>query len=219
MAEDTDDHLFEEIEEDLRAERYAKLWKRYGKFVIAGFVFLIIGVAGFKGWQTYDQKVRAEQSNQFAAATKLLAEKKSNEAQKLFAALAKDGSHGYRFLSRLRQAALLTKSGDSKGAQNAYDSIAADSGLKQLYRNLATLLSVMAMLDKGDPTSLNARLAPLLAKDNPWRFSAKEASALLNLRAGKQKQAYDLLVVLSNDTATPQGIRSRAQELSAAIKP
>jgi hypothetical protein len=49
VAEDTDDHLFEEIEEDLRAERYAKLWKRYGKFVIAGFIALIVGVAGFKG--------------------------------------------------------------------------------------------------------------------------------------------------------------------------
>ena len=79
MAEDTDDHLFEEIEEDLRAERYAKLWKRYGKFVIAGFIALIVGVAGFKGWQTYDQKIRAEQSNQYATAARLLAEKKSSE--------------------------------------------------------------------------------------------------------------------------------------------
>jgi hypothetical protein len=75
------------------------------------------------------------------------------------------------------------------------------------------------MLDKGEPTSLKAQLAPLLAKDNPWRFSAQEASALLSLRAGKQKQAYDLLLALSNDAATPQGIRNRAQELSAAIKP
>jgi len=219
VAEDTDDHLFEEIEEDLRAERYAKLWKRYGKFVIAGFVALIVGVAGFKGWQTYDQKIRAEQSNQYATAARLLAEKKSSEAEKLFAALAKDGSQGYRFLSGLRTATLLKEKGDSKGAQSVYDSIAADTGHKQLYRDLATLLSVMAMLDKGEPTSLKAQLAPLLAKDNPWRFSAQEASALLSLRAGKQKQAYDLLLALSNDAATPQGIRNRAQELSAAIKP
>ena len=219
MAEDTDDHLFEEIEEDLRAERYTKLWQRYGKFVIAGFVFLIIGVAGFKGWQSYDQKARAEQSDQFAAASKFITEKKSAEAQKILAALAKDGRHGYRFLARLRQASLLTDSGDKKGAQKVYNSIAADSGLKQLYRDLATLLSVFVMLDKGDPIALNTQLKPLLATENPWRFSAKEASALLSLRAGKQKQAYDLLIALSNDATTPQGIRARASELSAAIKP
>ncbi len=219
MADHTDDHLFQEIEEDLRAERYAKLWKRYGNFVIAGFVVLILSIAGYQGWQSYDQKVRSEQSDKFAAAAKLLAEKKPAAAQKAFAAMATDARHGYRFLAKLRQATLMTENGDKTGAQKVYDSITNDKDLDQLYRDLATLLSVLNSLDTGDVSALSARLTPLLADDNPWRFSAKEASALLSLRSGKQKQAYDLLNALSKDAAAPQGIRARASELSAATKP
>lgn len=218
MAE-PEDHLLEEIEEDLRAERYAKLWKRYGKLVIAGFVALIVGVAGYQGWQTHDKKVRAEQSDKFAAAVKLLADKKPAEAQKAFSALASDGKQGYRLLAGLRKAALLSENGDKNGAQKVYDSIAADSSFDSLYRDLATLLSVLASLDTGDTSALIARLKPLMEDASPWRFSAKEASALLNLRAGQRKKAYEILDELSKDALTPQGIRTRAQELSAAIKP
>ena len=219
MADNTDDHLFEEIEEDLRAERYAKLWQRYGKFVIAGFVFLVIGVAGYQAWQSYDQKVRSEQSDKFSAAAKLLAEKKPAAAQKAFASLAIDARDGYRLLAKLRQAALLAENGDKAGAQKVYDSIAADNGLDQMYRDLATLLSVLVSLDTGDATALLTRLAPLTKDDNPWRFSAKEATALLKLRSGNRKQAYDLLNALSKDAAAPRGVRARAAELSAATKP
>ena len=219
MADNTDDHLFGEIEEDLRAERYAKLWQRYGKFVIAGFVVLILGVAGYQAWQSYDRKVRSEQSDRFAAAAKLLADKKPAAAQKAFASLATDARDGYRLLAKLRQAALMAQNGNKAGAQQVYDSISADNGMDQMYRDLATLLSVLVALDTGDATALLTRLAPLMKDDNPWRFSAKEATALLNLRAGNIKQAYDLLNALSKDAAAPQGVRARASELSAATKP
>lgn len=219
MAENTDDHLFDEIEEDLRAERYAKLWKRYGKLVITGIVLLVASVASYQGWQAYDRQQRAEQSERFAAAAKLLSEKKPQEAQKVFSALSAEGRSGYRLLASLRQASILSEKGDHAGAQKIYDAIAADSGFDQIYRDFATLLAVLSKLDTGDPAALIQKLKPLTEDDNTWRFSAKEASALLSLRAGKQKEAYDKLVALANDATTPQGIRARALELSAAIKP
>lgn len=140
MAENTDDHLFDEIEEDLRAERYAKLWKRYGKLVITGIVLLVASVAGYQGWQAYDRQQRAEQSERFAAAAKLLSEKKPQEAQKVFSALSAEGRSGYRLLASLRQASILSEKGDHAGAQKIYDAIAADSGFDQIYRDFATFL-------------------------------------------------------------------------------
>ena len=45
------DNLFKEIDEDLRQQKYADLWKKYGKFVIGAAVALVVGVASLKGWE------------------------------------------------------------------------------------------------------------------------------------------------------------------------
>ncbi len=57
MANPIQDSLLREIDEDLRHERYAKLWKKYGAFVIAAavcFVFMMSGLemvlSAFKSW-------------------------------------------------------------------------------------------------------------------------------------------------------------------------
>ncbi|MEQ8194333.1 MAG: tetratricopeptide repeat protein [Rhodospirillales bacterium] len=219
MADHTDDHIFDEIEDDLRAERYAKLWKAYGKYIIAAMVILVVAVAGYQGWRAYDRNIRAAQSDRFADALYLLADKKPAEAQKAFAALAKDAGSGYRFLAKLRQAATMAENGDKAGAQKIYADTAADTGIDKTYRDLALLLSVLNGLDTGEPAALRARLSPLMADDNPWRYSAKETAALLDIRAGKRKEAYALLDALAKDAAAPPGIRQRAAELSAAVKP
>ena len=38
---DNNDALFNEIEEELRRERYAKLWQQYGNFILAGAALIV----------------------------------------------------------------------------------------------------------------------------------------------------------------------------------
>jgi hypothetical protein len=45
--------IFREIDEELRQEKYEKLWQRYGKLIIAAAVVLILSVASYKGWEQY----------------------------------------------------------------------------------------------------------------------------------------------------------------------
>ena len=51
---DEQDVLLREIDEELKQERLHKLWDRYGNYAISGALALVIGVAGIKGWQSYD---------------------------------------------------------------------------------------------------------------------------------------------------------------------
>ena len=51
MSDLSQDSLLREIDEDIRRERYAKLWKRYGSYVITALVLLLAGVAGYMIWQ------------------------------------------------------------------------------------------------------------------------------------------------------------------------
>ena len=42
MADPVEDSLFREIEEDLRQEHWAKLWKRYGNYVVGAVIALVL---------------------------------------------------------------------------------------------------------------------------------------------------------------------------------
>ncbi len=217
MAEEVKDGIFREIDEELRQEHYAKLWKRHGKFIITLAVFLVAGVAGYKGWQGYDTNVRQADGERFAA---VIAAKGKTEAASAaaFAKLAGDASGGYALLSRFQEAAAKEKAGETGGAIEVYRKIAGDSGVDVVYRDLAVVLGVtLEMSAGGDYAALATRIAPLMADDNPWRHSAREISAALALKSGNVKKAIGLFAQLSKDATTPPGIKKRAAEMVRAI--
>jgi len=51
MVDLSEDALFREIEEDLQRDRMAQLWKRYGSWVIALAVVIVIAGAAREGWR------------------------------------------------------------------------------------------------------------------------------------------------------------------------
>ena len=111
VADKTDNVLFREIEDELRKERAKKLWKNYGRYIIATAVALVIGVAGYQGWRTYDISSRTADGERFAAALKLAADNHSEQAATAFANISQDAVSGYAMLSRFREAGLLVSSG------------------------------------------------------------------------------------------------------------
>lgn len=216
MGENTDTGLLREIDEELRQEHYSKLWSQYGKLVIGAAVALVVGVAGYKGWQAYDISHRGELAEQFSAAVVTEIDGDLAKAHEAFAAMGAEASGGYGVLARFRAASTLAQQGDRTGAAAAYAVLASDTGVEQQYRDLATILGTLNELDTADPASVIARLAPLTGDDNPWRFSARELTALAAIRIGDAQRASELFNQLIADPATPSGVRARAQELLAA---
>lgn len=212
--------IFDEVEEDLRAERARKLAQRWGG-VALGVALLALGATG--GWQAWQWN----QGRQAAAAAETyLSLHRATErdgadlagAGSGFATLGRDAPEGYRILARLRAAALKAETGDLPGALALWNEVAADQAADAIYRDLATLLSVTHALDSGDPAQLAARLAPLTAEGNPWRASAREAQALLAIRRGAPEEARRILEALVTDTAAPPGVRERAQRVAAGLR-
>ena len=60
MAEPIEDGIFREIDEELRQENFAKLWKKYGNLIIAGAIVLVVAVGGYQGWRNYDLNARTD---------------------------------------------------------------------------------------------------------------------------------------------------------------
>lgn len=216
MAEPIQDSLLREIDDDLRQEKYAKLWKRYGVHVIAAAFLLVASVAGYQWWRQYDINTREALGERFAGAMEKARDDGPAEATKDFSTLAREGG-GYSVLARLQEAALLAAAKNRAAAAAVYRELADDSGVDAVYRDLAVVLGVLQDMEGGDSINLTLRLAPLTADANPWRHSARELSAVLAFSSGDREKAVELFTGLSQDASAPQGIRARAGEMLAAI--
>jgi hypothetical protein len=208
------DDIIREIEDDLRSDRLKRLWQRYHVVVYAVAALIVVAVACYQVWQHIEATRRAAESVRYAQAMQLAAHGDVAGAGQAFEALGRDaGDRGYGTLGRLYDADLRARQGDVDGALQRYDAVAADGGVERLLRDLALLLGAGLRVDRDDPASVIQRLQPLLAEDNPWRFSARELVALAALRTGNHAEARTNLARLSDDAVAPPGIRARAAEL------
>jgi len=204
--------IFDEIQEDLRAERAHGLLKRFGGLLIAAMLLVLAGVGGYEVWKSYRARNAQREATSFLAAQALADGAPAGRAAALpaFAQIASDAGPGYRTLARLRAAAIKADTGDAAGAAALWNEVAADGSADQLLRDLASLQEALHQIETGDPTVVAARLQPLTTAGNPWRPMAMEAQALLALRQGQTEAARDTLKALSADTTAPDGVRGRA---------
>jgi len=219
LAEPEDDALIREIDEELRHEQAQKLWQAYGKYVIGLAVAVVVVVASYQGWRTYDRSVRQESTTRLIGAAELAEQGQNESAIESLAKIEKDGIGNIEVLAKLRRAALVAKGGDAQAASDLYAEIAADGAIAQSFRDLATVLGAVQKLDisKDNAQSVIDTLQPLTAANSNWRHSARETSAVAALALGQADKARELLQANALDPQAPGGVRSRAEELLQAI--
>lgn len=212
--------IFSEVDEDLRHERYQKLWKKYGGLVIAAAMFVVLSVAAVQGWKAWQQNRAEDAAILFSQATDLLAKGQREEADQTFRALLEDDFGGYGMLVRFGQATALVQEGNWARAVELYDEIAAGAGKWTVYGDLARLKAAVLVFETSDYEALKARLAPLSAPDNAWRFVARELAGFAAYRAGRHDEALSLFTGIREATfGVPDGVRARASMMLQVLAP
>ena len=205
--------IFDEVSEDLRRDRLQDAWKKYGKYIIAIAILIVVATAGNIAWREYSQTRLEERADQLDAAAAMVREGRTEQALASLEELAETGDEGYAVLVRLRQAAVLMQQGQRDEAIALYDRLAEDPGTDPLYAGLAVVLSVMAQADSGKPVELYKRLAPQLAEGQPWRLTGLEVAAALAFKYNDPPGAAIHLRKILEDPSAPLSLRRRAEEL------
>lgn len=211
--------IFREIDQELRRDSLAQLWKKYGNYVIGLAVLIVFATAAVVGWRTYQDKQREAQGGEYASALDLAHQGKDTDAAAAFASLAQKADAGRAVLARFEEAASKVNSGDVSGAITAYDQLASDKSVDGAFRDVATLLSARYTIDKGDPQTAIAKLQPLTAPTNTWRGLALELTAMAELKSGDKTKAQKDFDTLGKDTTAPQAVRQRAAAMAEALAP
>jgi hypothetical protein len=204
--------IFDEVDEEVRREQFKKLWERYGTLFIALAFLIVAGVAGWRSYQYWQDKKAAETGAKFTAAALLAEQGKHDEAEKVFARVAAEGTAGYRVLARLREAAELAAR-DPKAAVAAYDDIAASSATGQPLKDFAAVRAAMLLLDSAPLAEITRRLEPITAADAPFRHSARELLAFASWKAGDTTAMRKWTTLIRGDQETPSALRQRVEVL------
>ena len=216
MAEQ-DDSLFRDIDEEMRREQIAKLWKQYGTYFLAIAAAIPLSVGGYQLYASQKQAAIEASGAAYDAASQLLSGGKQDEARAAFEKIATTGPTGYATLAQLRLAAAAAKAGKTADAIAAYEALAKANSTDKLIADFARLEAASLRLDQADWTEMQNRLIELTDNSNPWRSQARELMALAALKNGEIAQARKFNELLLGERKLPQAMLERVKIMLATI--
>lgn len=208
--------VFEEVEEQIRSDRYRALALKVLPWFIGAVVLILAAVGGWQGYRAWISNQSAKASETYAKGLEAQQAGRAAEAKVAWEALSKSGSPAYKSLALQHLGAIKLGDRDVPGAVALFDQ-AAKAAPDPLVGDAARLKSVYALLDTAPRADIDARLEPLLKEGRPFRMQAREAAAFTKLLAGDSAGARGDFVVVSLAPDAAEGARSRATAAIALI--
>jgi hypothetical protein len=208
--------IFQEVEEDVRRERYEQIWKDYGNYIMVAAALLVLAVAGYQAWRSYDLTQRQKTSDQYRVAIQSAQAGNAPKAEADFATLAKNAPSGYATLAKFHLASAYLVQGKRDPAVALLRELSTQSD--PIVSSTARLKLGWLMADANSKTEVMSVLEPLTAVDNPWRFAASEVTAYIDLKDGARGQALAEYQKLAQETDAPASLRQRASGIAEYLK-
>ena len=208
--------LFEEVEEQLRSDRYRALARQALPYVLALVAVALVTALGVWGWQAYRQQITDKASIEYNLGLEALSQGQRDQAAKALGEVAKSQARAYKSLALMQLGGLKAVTGtpaDMKAAVALFDQ-AAEAAPDDVLGDAARLKSALAVLDTAPFAEVEGRLRPLLKENRPYRVQAREALAFARLLKGDTAGARGDFVVIQNSLDAPEPARQRA---SAAV--
>ena len=177
-------------------------------------LLVVVGVGGWRLYEWNQTRLAAQFGTQFENAIALGDAGKHDEAEKIFARIAADGTPAYRALARIRQAAQLAEI-DAPAATETYRQISGDSSVEQVFRDVASLRAAGILIDAGSYADARKLLEPLAQAGREFRHAARELLALNAWKADDRQGAMKWYAAILTDPETPASSRTRVEMLIA----
>ncbi len=209
--------LFREVEEDMRRERLARAWEKYGVYVLAVAVLIVVVTAGLQISAWWNEKRASETGERFVKALRLAEEGNAVDMMAAFEKIAQDAPRGYATLASLRRAAAAVEAGRKDDAIALYQAVANDAFADKTLRTFAELQLAALQIETVTAAQIVERLTPINAPGNAWRHSARELMGLAHMKAGNRADAEALFQDIAADPDAPADLRRRAQLMLALL--
>jgi hypothetical protein len=209
--------ILDEIREDLKYERYAYLWKKYGTYCIVIAIVIVISTATTVWYKQHQLNIAETEGSKLFRATQFRDSAQVDQANALYTEIIQGKSNSTASVAAFNQATTLAKSGKVDEAKALFLTIASQNKYPEEFRQLSELMYIYFTLgqanDKNNSEDIIARLEGLSGKEKIWRYNAKELLAFYLLDRNDKTKAKTSFEELKSDLEAPVSIRKRAEEM------
>lgn len=205
--------IFREVEEEVRKERFERLAKKHGPWILGLVLGGLVAIAGWQLWQQWQASERLEMAEAYTEALAEAADGDAVAGLERFEALAGEAELSYGLLAAFQAARLRAEAGDLDGALAAWDRIAGNDSLPDAWQGAARLLAAQHAVGARPAAEVEERLAPLLEDGSVYRPAALEVAALAALAEGRIETARERLQSLTQIAQAPPQLLERAAQL------
>ena len=207
--------VFQEVDEDIRQERYKTIWKRYRYYFISIIMVLIIAVATNAFLRHQNFKKVNERSDKFFNAVSI-SNSNSDEALKLLNEFSKTELKSSQYnvvLSLFIEAAINREKQDFSAALNVYSQIAKMENIDIFYIDYANLCAAETLISLGDIEAAIVMLEMLIKNNSPLLLIAKEYLGYVEISKGNYEKSKTLFEEIYEDASSSQEMINRVKEV------
>ena len=229
MADKFDEFL-EDVEKDMRHEKFEKIWKEYGKLISTGLIIALGGSGAWVLWKNHAEKQLNLTSQKFWRAQEKVNSGNLNEGIGVYESIIHDGSKTYASLAHIAKAALLAEKGgeDAKQAMTLLTELASNKSADPIMRDFAALAVIRLDLDRSELKTIDdatkaklmthlVTLDALSTDKSPWRLEAYDLKGLILFTLKDFTKASEAYVKIAQTKDCPRGLQARAEIMSQLI--
>lgn len=204
------DSFIEEVTEEVRRDQLFAMFRKYGWIGVVAVVAIVGGTA-YNEWQKSQSAQRAQSFGDAVLAA--LDQTKPEDRTAALVAVPADGGQ-----SALKSLMLADgESADKAKALADLAALAADTSQPQIYRDLASLRTIMLAGKDQALAERRTALEALAVPGRAFRTLAQEQLAYLLIEEGKTDDAIKALSDLMQEQEATAGLRSRAGQVITSL--
>ena len=212
---DAEKAFFEEVDEEVRNEKFKELINKYGGYILT-FVILVLAFAvGYEKigeWRIN----KAEQTNaRYVQAVSASSDYENNIAE--LEGIVQTETGLYKDIARLQIANILLDNNQTDKALTILAQINDDASASDKIREIAAVKLATYKIDSSSYSEIEKILAPIVQKGGAWAPMAKELlamSAIQNKDMAKAKTIYEELLANGNIS---EEFKARVNDMLASI--
>ena len=206
--------VFQEVEEDIREEKYKTIWNRYKYYFISTIIIIVMGVALNAFLKQQSIKEVSERSEKFFDAISLVDEDSEQATLLLndFSKTEEKSSEYNVILSLFMEAAIKREKKDFSGALDIYKNVALKK-VDDFYIDYANLSSSEVLISMTNVDEAINLLENLILKSSPLSLIAKEYLGYIEISRGNLEKSKIIFNEIYEDASVSEGMKIRVKEV------
>jgi hypothetical protein len=197
--------LIREIEDDIRREKFDRLWQRFGRIMVGVSIVVVLVTIAVVVMQNQKQSQAMELTSEYIRGIDRMNVEDFKGAISVFDSIAANDKSPYYGMALLQKAKAQESLGDKTGAAKTYEQLASQSSA---FGELSKLLSASAN---------NSIIEPV--KTSPFYYTQSEWKAWQLVGQGKKDDAVAVFMTLREDIEAPSTLRQRVNDALQHLAP